>query len=122
MLFRVINRFLPSGSAGIVRGERTLINPQVIENMVDLCRLELQMALGEVAAPYRCDTAVVYRLAGAAADHYFFINDGEAQEARLDTQAYRYRAVSDAVSGERLVLNQPIALERYGGRWLRFEK
>ena len=81
-----------------------------------------RQALGEVAAPYRCDTAVVYRLAGAAADHYFFINDGEAQEARLDTPAYRYRAVSDAVTGERLVLNQPIALERYGGRWLRFEK
>jgi beta-galactosidase len=81
-----------------------------------------RQALGTLAAPYRCDSAIVYRLASPAADHYFFINDGEAQKARLDTEAYRYRAVSDAVTGERLVLNQPVTLERYSGRWLRFEK
>jgi hypothetical protein len=39
---KLVERLLPAGSAGIVRNEGTVINPEVIESMVGLCRLELQ--------------------------------------------------------------------------------
>jgi beta-galactosidase len=79
-------------------------------------------AMGNLAAPYSCENAVVYRLAAPAADHYFFINDGEAKTARLDTRNYRYTAASDPVTGEDLKLGAPVELEAYSGRWVRFRK
>lgn len=81
-----------------------------------------QYALGPQQPSYRCDGAIVYRLAAPAADHYFFINDGPAVEVRLDFRGNSYRAVSDPVSGEKLTPGASIALEPYSGRWLRYEK
>ena len=81
-----------------------------------------QYALGPLAPPYSCGEAIVYRLAAPEADHYFFINDGEAREASLRTPQYRYSGVSDPVTGESLTLGAPVALEAYSGRWLRFSK
>jgi beta-galactosidase len=78
--------------------------------------------LGPYHSPYSCTGAIVYRLAGPAADHYFLINDGPAKTVELDTRDYRYQGVQDAVSEERLALRVPIALPPYSGRWLRFEK
>jgi beta-galactosidase len=78
--------------------------------------------MGSIRSPYGCEGAVVYRIAAPAADHYFFINDGEPTRVMLDTRAYKYHSVSDPVSGEKLRLGQPIELEGYSGRWLRFAK
>ncbi len=82
----------------------------------------VRFALGPHTSPYACREAIVYRLAAPEADHYFLINDGEAVDARLDTKAFRYARITDAVSEEELEPGAPIALPRYGGRWLRFEK
>ena len=79
-------------------------------------------ALGSITSPYVCENAVVYRTAAPAADHYFFINDGEARKVMLDTRNYRYKSLTDPVTGERLKPGAPIELEAHGGRWLRFEK
>jgi beta-galactosidase len=78
--------------------------------------------LADREMPYACDGAIVYRLAAPAADHYFFINDGEPREVRLDTRRFRYRRVTDPVSGAEVQLGGPVALEAHSGRWLRFEK
>ncbi|MBL8228363.1 MAG: beta-galactosidase trimerization domain-containing protein [Bryobacterales bacterium] len=79
-------------------------------------------ALGARKPGYACAGAVVYRLAAPEADHYFFINDNPARQVTLETPAYRYRGLSDPVTGERLKPGAPVALEAYGARWLRFEK
>ena len=84
--------------------------------------LLLRHALGDYAAPYGSEEALVYRLAAPAADHYILINDGPATDVRLDTRDFSYERVTDAVTGEALELGAPIPLERYSGRWLRFEK
>lgn len=81
-----------------------------------------QFTLGSLRPPYACQGAVVYRLAAPAADHYFFINDGEPKSVVLDAGKYRYRAVQDPVTRESLALGGAIDLEGYGARWLRFEK
>jgi beta-galactosidase len=88
----------------------------------DLENRLVKAALGTLQSPYACEGAQVYRLAAPDADHYFFINDDEPKSVKLDTKAFRYRAVSDPVTGEKLTLGAPIALEGYGARWLRFAK
>ena len=88
----------------------------------DLEQLIRSHALGSHSSPYRCDDAIVYRLAGEKADHYFFMNDHEAQTVHLDTGNLVYTACEDAETGEQLALGAPIALERHGARWLRLSK
>lgn len=80
--------------------------------------------LGQYTSPYNCDgdKVYVYRLAAEDADHYFFINDNEAQEVNLSFKHYKYNSVSDPITGEKVELKMPIALEAFSGRWLRFEK
>ncbi|MFW5877846.1 MAG: beta-galactosidase trimerization domain-containing protein [bacterium] len=78
--------------------------------------------LGGLESPYSCEDAVVYRLAAPQADHYFFINDDEAKEVKLHFRNYKYKSVEDPVTGEKLNIGDPISLERYSGRWLRFER
>ena len=84
--------------------------------------LWLRYALGGAGAPFACEGALAYRLASPAADHYFLINDGPARRVRLDTRAFRYRSLRDAVSGASLRIGDPVEVEAWGGRWLRFEK
>jgi beta-galactosidase len=81
----------------------------------------IKHVLNDLPLHYSCDNAIVYRLAAPDADHYFFMNDDEAKEVQLTTD-YEYRSVSDPVTGEELDLGAAIHLERYNGRWLRFEK
>ncbi|MGC9449995.1 MAG: beta-galactosidase trimerization domain-containing protein [Oceanipulchritudo sp.] len=88
-------------------------------------RLERELAglvMGPYSSPYACEGAHVYRLAAPGADHYFFINDDEEKEVVLDTRAYRYRTITDPVSGKTLEPGAPILLEGHSGRWLRFGK
>ncbi|BDC49861.1 hypothetical protein F183_A21770 [Bryobacterales bacterium F-183] len=81
-----------------------------------------QYTLGGLQSPYSCAGAAVYRLAAPAADHYFFINDGEPKQVRLNAGGMKYKSAIDPVSGETLALGAPIALEGYSGRWLRLIK
>ena len=78
----------------------------------------LDQILNGMKPYFRCDEAIVYRLAADKADHYFLINDGEARSVFLDTD-YSYTRLEDAISGEKLELGAPIELERYSGRWVR---
>ncbi len=78
--------------------------------------------LGSLSSPYACDGAVVYRLAAPSADHYFFINDGEARKVSLDTRKYHYEGIEDPVTGEHMSAGEPITLDAYSGRWLRYRK
>lgn len=75
-------------------------------------------ALGDTPLPYRCDT-ITYRLAAAAADHYFLLNDGEERTATLETPAYRYRAWEDPVARQSLPIGAPLPIPAYSGRWVR---
>lgn len=84
--------------------------------------LLVKTALGGRAPLFACRGAIAYRLASAAADHYFLINDGPAGEARLDVASFGYAAAADAVSGERLDASAPITLPAHGGRWVRCVK
>jgi beta-galactosidase len=83
----------------------------------------LRYALGGHAPGYTCEGAIAYRLASPGADHYFLLNDSDTPKSvRLAFQRYRYRALADAITGEKLDLQGPIALERHGGRWVRAAK
>lgn len=82
----------------------------------------LRYTLGEIKAPYSAKGAIVYRIASTAADHYFLLNDGPGKAVNLNTGYFRYKSLTDAVTGEKLPLGQAIPLEADNGRWLRFEK
>jgi beta-galactosidase len=82
----------------------------------------LKFTLGGHRPPYACKGALVYRLAAPQADHYFLINDGPATTARLDTKAFAYIKVIDAVSGKPVDPAASVPLPRYSGRWLRCTK
>ncbi len=110
---------LGSGTAVVLAWEAT---HQIFRPGEDAMESRLRDAvLGGLASPYRCDGALVYRLAAPAADHYFFVNDGPAREVRLETD-FDYASASDPVSGDPFALDAPIALESHGARWSRMEK
>ncbi len=81
----------------------------------------LNHILGDIPLNYTCEGAIVYRITAPEADHYFFMNDDEAKTVNFTTK-YTYKSVSDPVTGEVLPLGEPVSLERFNGRWLRFEK
>ncbi len=111
------NRF-GEGTAVILGAEASLacLKP----GRTEIEHLLVRTALGARQVPFTCTNAIAYRLAAPAADHYFLINDGPATTAILDTRAYRYRTIQDAVTGETIA--GPIPLPAHGGRWLRLEK
>ncbi len=82
----------------------------------------IKHTLKDLASPYSCENAIVYRLAAPDADHYFFINDDEAKKVALKFRNYQYKEAIDPITGEKLKVGDPIALEAYSGRWLRFVK
>jgi beta-galactosidase len=85
--------------------------------------LLVRYTLGKLRSPYRCEGALVYRLAAPTADHYFLVHDGEAKEVTLETGARRYEGVIDAISGEPVPVGDdgaiPVRIKAHGGRWLR---
>lgn len=82
----------------------------------------LKYTLGEMQQPFHAEDAIVYRLAGPEADHYFLLNEGEEKEVDLTFDYYQYSSASDAVSGENLALGQKISLPAHGARWVRYKK
>ncbi len=85
-------------------------------------KMLLRYTLGDYEANYKCEEVIVYRIAAPSVDHYFLINDGPKTKAFLDTKSYDYQRLVDAIKGQQLQLNQPIEVDGYSGRWLRFEK
>ncbi|WP_194774829.1 beta-galactosidase trimerization domain-containing protein [Pararhodonellum marinum] len=83
--------------------------------------LLLKYTLGDIEPPFTCEGAIVYRLSGPKADHYFLLNQGEATEVDLKPHHYTYTNVQDAVTGQSISQNS-IYLEAHSARWLRFEK
>ncbi len=81
----------------------------------------LRHSLKNLAIPYTCPNSIVYRLASPTADHYFFINDDEAKITSLKFAQYKYKSVTDVLTGEKLS-PESIALESYSGKWIRCEK
>ena len=79
-------------------------------------------ALSGIPKQYSCEGAIVYRLAGPDADHYFFINDGDAKTVTLATPGYRYLSGSDGITHARIAIGGPIKLEANSGRWIRLQK
>jgi beta-galactosidase len=109
---------LGEGTAVILGAEASLLCLKPGNTEVE--SLLVKMALGRRKARYACRGAIVYRIAAPAADHYFLINDGPAKSVTLDTKGYKYRSVTDAVSGEKIT--GKVSLPAHGGRWLRMEK
>jgi beta-galactosidase len=111
---------LGKGTAVILAADASYAMREPENNLME--KWTLKHTMGTWESPYSCDDAIVYRLAAPDADHYFFINDDEAKSVRLNFRKYKYSKISDPISGESLVLGDPIDLEAYSGRWLRFEK
>ena len=82
----------------------------------------LRYAMGDLEPPIVCNGAIVYRLSADKADHYFLINQQSRQRVKLDFLYYDYTGAVDAVTGEEVSLDDEVALEAYGARWLRMEK
>jgi beta-galactosidase len=79
--------------------------------------------LGENKAPYTCDNALVYRLAGPGSDHYFVLNDTpKAQETRINFGKMQYTKLMDAVTGEEIPAGQSFRVSANDGRWIRAVK
>jgi len=81
----------------------------------------IRHTLKSLTLPYSCSNSIVYRIAAPTADHYFFINDDEAKTTSLKFEKYKYKTITDALTGEKLN-PESIALESHSGRWLRCEK
>ncbi len=96
-----------------------LFEPGKAQAEEDLCAAILGSSIRIL---YRCQGAIVYRLSAPAADHYFFINDGEDTSVLFDTPGYSYVSASDALSGQTMQVGVPIHIDAHSGRWVRFSK
>lgn len=81
----------------------------------------IRHTLKNMTLPYSSPNSIVYRIASPTADHYFFINDDEAKTTSLKFAQYKYKTITDALTGEVLVPGA-ITLESHSGRWIRCEK
>ena len=59
--------------------------------------------MGGIESPYACEDAPVYRISAPTADHYFIINDEEPRSIKLDTKNFKYKSVSDPITGEEML-------------------
>jgi beta-galactosidase len=126
---RVVAKYQHNGLPGITenrcgQGTAVILGSQASLNCwkpgnTKLERFLVKYTLGKLKSPYSANGVLAYRLAAPQADHYFLINDGPAKKVKLSTPGYRYQSVTDAVTGAKLKLNAPIAVEAHGGRWLR---
>lgn len=91
-------------------------------NQTTMEKALVSFVLANQPLPFRCNGALVYRLAAPKADHYFFINDGPARTVRLTTAQKHYASGIDVLTKKTVNINQPVALEGYSGRWLRLMK
>ena len=80
----------------------------------------VEQTLGAFESPYSCEGVLVYRLSSADADHYFFINDGEAKNVVFRSK-YVYKNAADALTGKKVDLKD-IALRADDARWIRMGK
>jgi beta-galactosidase len=105
------------------KGQAVLLSPDASFSMqspdnVFMEAWTVKHTMGKWKSPYSCDKAIVYRLAAPAADHYFFLNDGEPRNVRFSTSRYHYKQFIDAVTGAAIDPGA-IALEGNSGRWVR---
>jgi beta-galactosidase len=126
---RIVSSYRDAGGAAITenavgKGTAVVIGAQASINcclpgneaMEALIR---RTCLNGKVSPFAADGVIAYRLVAPGAQHYFLINDGEAAHAQLVIRDAEVRDCVDAVTGERVDLSVPVAVEREGGRWLR---
>lgn len=82
----------------------------------------ISFVLGENTSPYTCSNALVYRLAGKLADHYFVMNDGPKIQTRIDFKNQKYKRLTNAITGQEILLNQDFSVSDFDGLWIRAEK
>jgi len=73
-----------------------------------------------ISTPYSCEGALVYRLSTSNANHYYFINDGNAKSVVFRSEI-NYKKATDALTGE-IVEPTSIKLDADDARWIRMEK
>lgn len=81
----------------------------------------IEAIMKNIVKPYECKNAIVYRLAGIEADHYFLLNDGAEKNVSLKFNRYKYSSAIDAVTNEKINPTK-FKVESNGGRWIRYEK
>lgn len=81
----------------------------------------IRHTIKDMVLPYSSPNSIVYRLSSPEADHYFFINDDEAKTTSLKFARFKYKSMTDAMTGE-VISPESIALESHSGRWIRCEK
>jgi len=79
----------------------------------------IQYVLGSKTSPYFCSNALVYRLSGEKADHYFVINDQESIQTQINFGQMKYSRLEDAVTGEILSSDKPFKVNSFDGKWIR---
>ncbi|WP_157971917.1 beta-galactosidase trimerization domain-containing protein [Pleomorphovibrio marinus] len=89
------------------------------EAMEDLLRTFI---LEDKSPVFECEGALVYRLAGPSADHYFLLNQEEEKEVQISSSTIHYTTMEDAITGEKLTIGEPLTLEGFGARWIRMGK
>jgi beta-galactosidase len=68
---------------------------------------------------------LVYRRSAPAADHYFFVNDGDARAVTVSVTDRDYRAAEDGVTGEKLATSARalrVPVPARSGRWVRVSR
>ncbi|MCB0588710.1 MAG: beta-galactosidase trimerization domain-containing protein [Phaeodactylibacter sp.] len=93
-----------------------------MEDIVTFC------TLGDIRPPFEVKgnkESMVMRRAAPAADHYFILNDGPAEEIVIRSDVIRYRAAENVYTGEQLQLIQDgftVKVPERSGVWVRAVK
>lgn len=112
---------LGDGEAIVLGWEATLMCSEPGNNAAEAALA--QHAFDNVESPFECEDAIVYRLVGDKADHYFLINDqSEDIRVELEVRDTKYKSAEDPVSQEELKVGKKILVEGCSGRWVRMSK
>lgn len=108
------------------KGTAIILSPDVSFSMKNKGNVAMEKwvvgtILKGIKLPYQCKNAIVYRLAGKTADHYFILNDGGAKNVTLKFNRYKYSSAMDALTNEKINPSK-FKVESNGGRWIRCEK
>jgi beta-galactosidase len=87
-----------------------------------------ESTLGNIRPPFFVSgdqTSMVFRRAAPRADHYFIINDGEAETIELWSKDIKYKTATDVIEGKELSLSDnriTLPVPARSGMWVRVEK
>lgn len=127
----LVNQRFENGSVAVTenkldKGSSIILSPDASFSMKNkgnqaMERWVMSIILQNIQEPFECKNAIVYRLAGDKADHYFILNDGDEKFVSLKFNRYKYGSAMDAVTNENINPSK-FKVEANGGRWIRYEK